>query len=190
MRRFFLDTEFVEDGQTIMPISLALVSQGGGQLYLEFHFDEKKANAHHFVRDNVLPHLRGQERYTKEQARDRILGFVGRAKEIEFWAYYADYDWVLFCQIFGTMMELPFYWPKFCFDLQQHYVLHAAPMGVKKPPPPQNQHDALADALWNRGPLQPHVRKGRMRRAKFGTESQKQAAHPLLLLPGKDHHRI
>ncbi len=148
--RLFLDTEFVEDGHTIMPISLALASQHGGHLYLEFDFDEEKANSHDFVRENVLPHLRGQERYSREQALDRILGFIGRPQELEFWAYYADYDWVLFCQIFGPMVDLPMHYPKFCFDLQQHYVLHAAPMGIEKPPQPENQHDALADALWNR----------------------------------------
>lgn len=37
----------------------------------------------------------------------------------EFYAYYADYDWVLFCSLFGTMMELPKRFPMYCRDLKQ-----------------------------------------------------------------------
>lgn len=37
----------------------------------------------------------------------------------EFYGYYADYDWVLFCSLFGTMMDLPKEFPMFCMDLQQ-----------------------------------------------------------------------
>ncbi len=37
----------------------------------------------------------------------------------EFWAYYADYDWVVLCQLFGTMMDLPAHWPMFCMDIKQ-----------------------------------------------------------------------
>jgi hypothetical protein len=156
---YFLDTEFVEDGETIMPISLGLVplNRNRRELYLEFDFDDAKAEAHDFVRDNVLPHLRGQERYTREEAARAIAAYLGvpaqtaESKEhIEFWAYYADYDWVVFCQIFGTMMDLPRGLPHLCFDLQQLYLLHARPAGCAKPPPPANAHDALADAEWNR----------------------------------------
>lgn len=37
----------------------------------------------------------------------------------EFYGYYADYDWVLFCSIFGTMMDLPKGFPMYCKDLKQ-----------------------------------------------------------------------
>ncbi len=145
--RYFLDTEFVEDGETIMPISLALVRESGSYLYLEYDFDEAKAEAHDFVRENVLPHLRGQERYTQAQARERILHFLGRDKQLEFWAYFASYDWVFFCQNFGSMMDLPLHYPKMCFDLMQYYLLNDRPCPM--PTQPVNQHDALADAQWN-----------------------------------------
>jgi hypothetical protein len=158
--RYFFDTEFVEDGETIMPISIGIIEETGRELYLEFQFDDAKAEAHDFVRENVLPHLRGQERYTREQARDRIVDFVGikkqgmalprkrsRSERPEFWAYYADYDWVLLCQVFGTMMDLPAGFPKFCMDLQQWWVMGGCK--VQKPEKPKNAHDALADARWN-----------------------------------------
>lgn len=38
---------------------------------------------------------------------------------IEFYGYYADYDWVLFCSLFGTMMDLPKGFPMYCRDLKQ-----------------------------------------------------------------------
>lgn len=37
----------------------------------------------------------------------------------EFYAYFASYDWVAFCWIFGTMMQLPNGFPKYCRDLKQ-----------------------------------------------------------------------
>jgi hypothetical protein len=65
----------------------------------------------------------------------------------EFWAYYADYDWVVFCQLFGNMMDLPSYFPKFCRDLKQLSVDLGSP---PHPPDPVNEHNALADAQWNK----------------------------------------
>jgi len=40
-------------------------------------------------------------------------------KDIEFYAYYADYDWVVFCWLFGKMINLPEGFPKYCIDLKQ-----------------------------------------------------------------------
>lgn len=36
-----------------------------------------------------------------------------------FIGYYCDYDWVLFCSLFGKMIELPEGFPMFCIDLKQ-----------------------------------------------------------------------
>lgn len=36
-----------------------------------------------------------------------------------FYGYYTDYDWVVFCWLFGNMMNLPKGFPKYCRDLQQ-----------------------------------------------------------------------
>lgn len=37
----------------------------------------------------------------------------------EFYAYYADYDWVVFCSLFGRMIDLPKGFPMYCRDLKQ-----------------------------------------------------------------------
>lgn len=154
--RYFLDTEFVDDGETIMLISLALVREDDRELYLELEFDDEKARAHDFVRENVLPHLQGQKRCSKEQAAQAILEFLGlpahpseSKPDIEIWAYYASYDWVAWCQLFGSMVDLPQGMPWHPMDLQQWWVQLGRPAHVK-PPDPTKAHHALADADWNK----------------------------------------
>ena len=78
----------------------------------------------------------------------------------EFYAYYADYDWVLFCSLFGTMMDLPNGFPMYCNDLKQS--LDEKGSYYKKYrqgnpdiesddrfPKQTNEHNALDDARWN-----------------------------------------
>lgn len=36
-----------------------------------------------------------------------------------FYAYFADYDWVVFCWLFGKMIDLPKGFPMYCIDLKQ-----------------------------------------------------------------------
>lgn len=64
----------------------------------------------------------------------------------EFWAYYADYDWVALCQLFGPMVALPKGFPKFCLDLKQQAYLKGNPT---LPIQSSTEHHALADANWN-----------------------------------------
>jgi len=40
-------------------------------------------------------------------------------KDVQFYGYYADYDWVAFCWLFGKMIDLPNGFPMFAFDLKQ-----------------------------------------------------------------------
>lgn len=105
----------------------------------------------------------------------------------EFYGYYADYDWVVFCWIFGNMMKLPSGFPMYCNDLKQMLDQKAAAKNwyygrdiwsntrkegdtelqekdrpatlsekiekVKRHvdyPKQVNEHNALADARWNR----------------------------------------
>ena len=144
--RFFFDTEFYEDGKQIHPISIGIVSEKGDVYYAEFDRAQKWARKSQWLRENVLPHLRGPMKETAEIAED-IIKFVG--EEPEFWAYFAAYDWVMMCQIFGTMMELPKGWPMRCNDVAQLYAL--TPVAIRNQivrPDNSAVHDALADAIW------------------------------------------
>jgi hypothetical protein len=141
--RIWFDTEFIEDGKTIDLISIGLVREDGTELYLE-SADCNKSKASQWVVDNVFPHLTG-EIIRRPEIAERIREFAGN--DPEFWAYYADYDWVVLCQLYGTMMQLPNGWPMFCRDLRQS--LDGVPL-EEVPQQGKGEHHALADARWVR----------------------------------------
>ncbi len=141
--RFFIDTEFIEDGRTIDLISIGVVAEDGREFYAESgEVDLTRANP--WVRDNVLPHLDGKGLRRWRIAKS-LVEFVG--DKPEFWGYYADYDWVVVCQLFGTMMDLPEGWPMFCMDLKQLAMSLGDP---RLPEQTTTEHNALQDARWNR----------------------------------------
>lgn len=84
-------------------------------------------------------------------------------KEAEFYGYYSDYDWVVFCWLFGRMIDLPKGFPMYCKDLKQtldekcpngRYMPKNSTSGFpikehQKYPKQTNEHNALADARWN-----------------------------------------
>lgn len=67
-------------------------------------------------------------------------------KKIELWAYYADYDHVSLCWLFGDMIDLPTGLPMWTRDIQQLADFLGNPT---LPPQPKKQHHALSDAEWN-----------------------------------------
>lgn len=150
--KYFLDTEFAETGGQAQPtidlISLALVAEDGREYYGESS-DFQPGNCNQWVAENVLPRLGPPgQRKNRSQIREEVLAFIGGDSIPEFWGYYADYDWVVFCWLFGNMVDLPPTFPRFCKDLKQTYEGLGAPDGVK-PPDPEDEHHALADAKWN-----------------------------------------
>ncbi len=149
--RYFFDWEFLENGETIKPISLGMVAEDGRELYLEAAFDEEEVLANGWLKDNVVPYLtwNPRDRVSREELAQSILSFVGDDPHPEFWAYYAAYDWVLLCQMFGRMIDLPKGWPKYCRDLQQRWD-YLGLSNYSKPQQPEDQHCAIADARWNK----------------------------------------
>jgi len=90
------------------------------------------------------------------------------SSNINFYAYYADYDWVVFCQLFGKMNDLPKGFPMYCKDLKQEVDNLYISDGKQKQsnvtdedyrnkfllevgyPKQDNEHNALSDAIWNK----------------------------------------
>lgn len=141
--KYFLDTEFIERPNTIDLISIGIKCEDGRKYYaISSEFDESKAND--WVKENVITKLEPFPRKTLTEIKAELLEFV-KGENIEFWGYYCDYDWVVFCWIFGTMMELPSGYPMYCKDLEQ--LLDES--GKDKLPDPEGEHNALADAEWN-----------------------------------------
>jgi hypothetical protein len=147
-RKYFLDTEFHEAPGVLDLISIALVCEDGREFYaVSSEFNQERCND--WVKANVLPKLPPRETWNQrwEIAR-QIRAFVGYGKP-EFWGYFADYDWVLFCWLFGAMIDLPTGWPMFCLDLRQS--MYERGIGRETlPPSPKSAHDALEDARWLR----------------------------------------
>jgi hypothetical protein len=142
--RIWFDTEFYEDGFTIELISIGVVSEDGRTYYAETPGAERLASKSEWLKQNVLPHLTHQQKYREYIAHD-LIAFMGEKPEI--WAYYADYDWVALCQLFGTMLDLPKGWPMYCRDVKQ---LCDSLGNPKLPKQNTTEHHALADAKWTR----------------------------------------
>lgn len=70
---------------------------------------------------------------------------------LEFYGYYSAYDWVVFCWIFGKMINLPKGFPMYCRDLKQIMDEKGLTKEWKKIncPDPEGEHNALVDAKWN-----------------------------------------
>lgn len=144
--RFYLDTEFIERGHEfpIELISIGLVGENGDSLYIVLADGWHEEHASEWVRENVLPHLGERPRLTRVEAAAHIREFVSSYPgEPEFWGYYADYDWVVFCQLFGAMINLPKGWPMFCRDVIQLCKEMGNPTLPKQS---GREHNALDDA--------------------------------------------
>lgn len=141
--RIWFDTEFLENGRTIELLSIGLVREDGATYYAETPGSDEIALGDDWLRANVWPHLLGPNaQKPRHRIAREIVAFVG--EKPEFWAYYADYDWVALCQLYGRMIDLPEGWPMFCRDLKQ------IAGDTKLPKQEEAEHHALADALWTR----------------------------------------
>lgn len=99
---------------------------------------------------------------------------IDNSRNPKFYGYFSAYDWVLFCSLFGTMMDLPKGFPMYCRDLKQMldekvmafknndflYYADDAPLSFEQKlklvkdridyPQEKSEHHALADAKWTK----------------------------------------
>ncbi len=141
--KVWFDTEFIEDGRTIDLLSIGMVREDGQTFYAE-PAETDRSRASLWVSENVLPHLHGPI-IPRTQIAHLIRDFC--VVKPELWAYYADYDWVALCQLFGTMMDLPKDWPRYCRDVKQ---LCDSVGNPRLPAQVSTEHNALNDARWTR----------------------------------------
>ena len=155
--RYYIDTEFIESPCTIDLISIGIVCENGREFY-SVNADCDFTKADDWVKENVISKLPPDDREDnvmslwgrREFLGARILNYIGDDKP-EFWGYYADYDWVVFCWLFGKMIDLPDGWPMYCRDIKQV----ADQTGTRLPKLHSDlEHNALTDAWWNRGALE------------------------------------
>jgi hypothetical protein len=165
--KYWMDTEFIEDGKTIDLISIALVCEDGREFYAE-NLDCDLSKANDWVKENVIAHLwrtnKGENRrtgnvFTRAGGSGSLESHEAITRDVrifcdpvqygkpEFWGYYADYDWVVFCQLFGRMIDLPEGFPMYCRDIKQMCDDLGNP---ELPKQDTTEHHALADARWNK----------------------------------------
>ncbi len=159
-------------------ISIAVVCEDGRE-YHAISSEYRYKDASQWVRENVLVPLylhtiHGDMRNqldvrdfnrikgkTSQRIKDDLIDFFlcdiredGRVYAppgIEVYAYFADYDWVALCSLFGRMIDLPQGFPMFCMDLKQEMIHWGLGKEWKDAhcPDPKDEHNALADARWN-----------------------------------------
>jgi hypothetical protein len=180
--RYWFDTEFIENGRTIDLISHELFRSDGREYYaVSTQFNQGELFANPWLMANVFPSLpfvkykdccddpthnyiantNDSAWKDREEIAQDIIEFCGaeRYGKPEFWAYYADYDWVALCQLFGRMIDLPKGWPMYCRDIKQwadEIEVVKRELGeeptykLRLPEQGGGEHNALADARWNR----------------------------------------
>lgn len=141
-------------------------------IYYEYVHGDMR-NVAHFTKQTIRGILKGFGKSNAEIALDIMLfaynideksNWLGSTDELyayllsfepkekpEFWAYYCNYDWVVFCQLFGKMIDLPKGFPMFCMDLKNLMEFKGLTKEWKQQvcPDPVGEHNALVDAYWN-----------------------------------------
>jgi hypothetical protein len=162
--RVYHDWEFVEDGVTIRPLSVGMISEYGDSLYYEFAegpWDEAKENP--WMAANVIPMTYSQNPdliYTEGDVadiylstldiKDKVYSFLSRLHNddpqgLQLWGWYSAYDHVCLAQLFGKMIDLPSFVPMWTNDLKQEFFRLGSPAYPRQD---SGLHNALSDAKF------------------------------------------
>jgi hypothetical protein len=156
--KYFLDCEFYEDGKTIDLISIGIVAEDGREYYAvnaDFDWNRVWIPGHFekaaWVRDNVLPQVDRSTGIPHATIRDQVRDFVLFQPAVEFWGFYSASDWVCLYQLWGRLIDLPSYFPKWCRDIKQLQHDLVDPYGnLPQLPYDPKIHHALEDARWQK----------------------------------------
>ncbi len=154
-------------------------------IMLEYGFSKNLSNLHGCLSYSKMAVKSIQKHFGKHPATIgyEIMQFCGGSlveqfaeNDIQFYGYFADYDWVVFCAMFGRMIDLPKGFPMYCRDLKQMLdervekltnsdfigtfhiekpltfkeKLKMIKEGNLKYPKQGKEHNALDDAMWNK----------------------------------------
>lgn len=137
------DCEFIERGPAypVDLISVGFVGPDGAEMYLvSTEFDRRAVAGHEWLMGNVVPHLPyrayptqpgrsvlvpddqhpdARTLMSRRHIADAVRQFVLGYDKPRLWAWYAAYDHVVLCQLFGTMIDLPPGFPMYTCDIKQ-----------------------------------------------------------------------
>lgn len=164
--KIYMDWEFLEDGETITPISVGLVREDGREYYAVFSdMPVDRIMRHDWLRANVVPSLPiikhdgirplrkpfldGSHPDVKGRTtiRDEVHRFIVDTPSVELWGWFSAYDHVCLAQLFGRMIDLPDGIPMWTNDLKQEHLRLGEPALPKQE---CGVHNALMDArhIW------------------------------------------
>lgn len=160
--KVYHDWEFLEEGNSIYPISVGMVREDGKKLYHEFiQAPWEKIYKHEWLKANVVPNLdkasnvalvtgEGNAIMTGNlRIRGKVREFLYEASQIspiELWGWYSSYDHVCLAQLFGRMVDLPDFIPLWTNDLKQEVNRLGNPKIPNMHRPAEKPHNALDDA--------------------------------------------
>jgi hypothetical protein len=119
--KIFFDTEFtgLRNGTTL--ISIGLVAENGKTFYAELT-DYDQCQVDDWIQKNVIENLivhPERDHYYKVTDTDeiyksntsgvayRLFVWLQQFEKVEMWSDCLAYDWVLFCQLFGSALNIP-----------------------------------------------------------------------------------
>jgi hypothetical protein len=144
--KYWLDTEFNENGVVIDLLSIGIVAEDGREYYAESS-EADLAYANAFTIQNVYPYLNPDLQKPKKEIANEIKSFLLYDKNPEIWGWYGAYDWIVLCQLYGRMVDLPKGFPMYIKDLKS-YVDDFGNPTLPKPNVLSIKHHALEDAKW------------------------------------------
>lgn len=160
--KVFHDWEFLEEGNSIHPISVGMVREDGQELYYEFiQAPWDRIYNHSWLTENVLPNLHDGYRSAiitgeSDNVMMSTLRIRGHVREflyeasldgpLSLWGWYSSYDHVCLAQLFGRMIDLPNYIPMWTNDLKQEVMRVGNPTIPDMRKPAEKPHNALDDA--------------------------------------------
>jgi hypothetical protein len=164
--KYFIDTEFLENGITIKPISIGIIREDGEEYYAvnsDLSLMER-AYEHPWLNKNVLCHLplfvdydgdlvwdQSHEDFKNvkslAQIADDVKYFISQDAQPELWYYYGAYAHVVLAQLFGTMVHMPMGIPQWGHELMQEIEKER---GFTPKAQLEGAHNALADARWTK----------------------------------------
>lgn len=173
--KYFIDTEFIDDGKTIDLISIGIVSEDNREFYaVSNEFDVAKLAANPWLVKNVWPTLPtfkhpkssrcacGIGHIDREHPAVRPRAQIARAveefvtvgldldggEEADLWGWFPSYDHVALAQLYGPMTKLPAGFPKRTNCIQQE--AQRLEIEGHLPEPPKGKHNAQIDARYHK----------------------------------------
>lgn len=162
--KIWYDTEFLEDGRTIELISIGMVREDGKEYYaINGNMPWTRILNRDWLVENVvsqLPTLHGtayldhdhpdvKPNYVIKNEVEAFLldASIDSSSPMSLWSWYGAYDHVALCQLWGPMVDLPFFVPQYTNDIKQEFARCGNPTA---PSHEGNEHNALADAHYHK----------------------------------------